>query len=83
MKNENDLIQEKLAMDIVTGCMYSSNFLKNISVAIFDPNLKSLGIGEVYDQWLRKCGFPTGVIPYNLGSIIGYIYCGILLRYSQ
>ena len=82
MENDNDLIQEKLAIDIVSGSMYSLNFLKNITEAIFNPNLKSLHVGEIYDQGLKKCGFSQSdkaPMPYNLGSIIGYIYCGILL----
>ena len=82
MENDNDLVQEKLAMDIITGSMYSTNLLKNFTVAIFDPNLKSLTIGELYEQWKKMCGFPedyNNYIPYSFGSIVGYLYCGILL----
>lgn len=82
MENDNDLVQEKLAMDIITGSMYSTNLLRNFTVAIFDPNLKSLTIGEFYNQWKKMCGFPESFntyIPYSFGSIVGYLYCGILL----
>jgi len=82
MENDNDLIQEKMAMDIVTGSLYSLNFLRNITTAIFDPNKKSLKLEEIYEQWLKMRGFPQSYktpIPYNPGSITGYIYCGILL----
>ena len=82
MEKDNDLIQEKLAMDIFTSSMYSLNFLKNITVAIFDPELKSLKVGDIYSQWLKKSGFSkidTAHTPYSLGAIIGYLYCGILL----
>lgn len=82
MANDNELIQEKLAMDILTSSMYSLNFLKNITVAIFDPELDSLKVGELYAQWLKKCGLSeisTPHVPYSIGSIIGYLYCGILL----
>lgn len=76
-------IQEKTIMDIVTGSIYSLNFLKNITEAIFDPRLQSLPVGEVYEQWHKMCGYPQGAIPYNLGTIIGNLYCGILLAKEQ
>ena len=72
-------IEEKTAMDIVTGSIYSLNFLKNITTAIFDPNLNSLPVGETYTQWRAMTGYPDGVVPYNLGAIVGNLYCGILL----
>ncbi len=85
MDTNEDVMQEKLAMDILTGSMYSLNFLRNITTAIFDPKLRSLTVGEVYDQWLRMTGLSDIhetrriPIPYNFGAIIGYLYCGILL----
>ena len=81
----NDDVQEEIAMDILTGSMYSVNFLKNITTAIFDPKLQSLKVGEIYDQWLRMTGLSEIhdkqriPIPYNYGAIIGYLYCGVLL----
>jgi hypothetical protein len=82
MSKADELAQEELAMDILTGSMYSINFLKNITLAIFDPDLESQTVGETYTQWLKKCNlYETNTlhIPYSLGSIIGYLYCGILL----
>lgn len=85
MDPNEDMVQEKIAMDILTGSMYSLNFLKNITTAIFDPKLQSLKVGEIYDQWLRMTGLSEIhethriPIPYNFGSIIGYLYCGVLL----
>jgi hypothetical protein len=82
MDISEDIAQEKIAMDIFTGSLYSINFLKNITTAIFDPKLQALKVGEIYDQWLKMTGLSgaqDGPIPYNYGSIIGYLYCGILL----
>lgn len=85
MDANGDVVQEKMAMDILTGSMYSLNFLRNITTAIFDPKLQSLTLGEVYDQWLRMTGLSEVhetqhiPIPYNFGAIIGYLYCGVLL----
>jgi hypothetical protein len=76
MNGDNELFQEKLAMDILSSSMYSLSFLKNITVAIFDPNLKSQKIGDFYDHWVRECGFPEDEnhhLPYSLGAIIGYL----------
>lgn len=83
MKSAKEREQETLAMDILTGSMYSLNFLRNLTTAIFDPKLQLLTVREVYDQWLKKAGF-TGSprepsVPYNFGPIIGFLYCGILL----
>jgi len=85
MDASEDVLQEKLAMDILTGSMYSLNFLKNITTAIFDPKLQSLTVAEAYDQWLRMTRLSEVhetqriPIPFNLGAIIGYLYCGVLL----
>jgi hypothetical protein len=85
MDTDNDLIQEKIAMDVLTGSMYSLNFLKNVTTAIFDPKLDSLKVGEIYEQWLRRTGLSDIYethripIPYNFGAIVGYLYCGVLL----
>lgn len=86
MEKDNDLLQEKNVMDIVTGSMYSLSFLRNITEAVFDPNLKTLTVGEFYEQWLQMCGIPReviGITPLSIGSIMGYLYCGILLAKEQ
>lgn len=74
---------EKISMDIVTGSMYSLNLLRNLTVAIFNPKLNSMSVSEFYEQWLKKCKHPQRLTPYNLGSIMGYLYCGILLAKEQ
>lgn len=83
MADDISSIQEQTIMDIVAGSIYSLNFLKNITEAIFDPRLQSLKVGDVYKKWIERCGYPKGVIPYNLGTIIGNLYCGILLAKEQ
>ena len=83
MVNEIKSLKEKAIMDVVTGSIYSLNFLRNITEAIFEPRLQSLKVGEVYEQWLKMCGYPRTIIPYSLGAIIGNLYCGILLSKEQ
>ncbi|MDG4474926.1 HEPN family nuclease [Thiovibrio frasassiensis] len=78
MSDNSDLINEKRIMDVVSGSIYSLNFLKNITEAITNPSLGDESVSGIYAAWKRMCG---GVdwLPYNLGSIIGNLYCGILL----
>ena len=83
MVNEIKSLKEKTIMDVITGSIYSLNFLRNISEAIFEPGLQSLKVGELYEQWLKVCGYPRGIIPYNFGAILGNLYCGILLSKEQ
>ena len=70
---------DKLAMDIISGSMYSLNFLRNISMAIFDKRIKDMTVREFHAAWLKKATYTEHSVPYCLGSILGYLYCGILL----
>ena len=70
---------DKLTMDIISGSMYSLNFLRNISVAIFDPRIEDMTVREFHTAWLKKAKYTEHSVPYCLGSILGYLYCGILL----
>jgi hypothetical protein len=70
---------DRLAMDIISGSMYSLNFLRNITVAIFDHRIEDMTIREFHESWLKKVKYPENAAPYCLGSILGYLYCGILL----
>lgn len=70
---------DKIAMDIISGSMYSLNFLRNISVAIFDQRIIDMTVREFYAASLKKSNFTQHSVPYCLGSIFGYLYCGILL----
>jgi len=70
---------DKITMDIISGSVYSLNFLRNISVAIFDQRIKDMTVREFYAEWLKKSKYTEHSAPYCLGSIFGYLYCGILL----
>jgi hypothetical protein len=70
---------DKCAMDIISGSMYSLNFLRNISVAIFDQTIGDMTVREFHTAWLKKAKYTGHSHPYCLGSILGYLYCGILL----
>jgi len=70
---------DKLAMDIVSGSMYSLNFLRNISVAIFDKSVQDMTVREFHAAWLKKVKYTEHSVPYCLGPLLGYLYCGILL----
>lgn len=70
---------DRLAMDIISSSMYSLNFLRNISVAIFDQRIQDMTVREFHAAWLKKAKYTEHSVPYCLGSILGYLYCGILL----
>ncbi len=70
---------DELAMDIISGSMYSLNFLRNISVAIFDRRIEDMTVREFHKAWLKKAKYTQHSVPYYLGSILGCLYCGILL----
>ena len=70
---------DRLAMDIISSSMYSLNFLRNISVAIFDQRIEDMTVREFHAAWLKKAKYTEHSVPYGLGSMLGYLYCGILL----
>ncbi len=73
-----DLEYEKNATDVLLTSMYSLNFLRNISTAIFDFKVPSMTVRELYDKEV-KLSKNTEFLPYSYGAIVGYLYCGLLL----
>ncbi len=73
-----DLEYEKNAMDVFSSSMYSLNFLRNITTAIFDPKLSTMTVKELYDKEV-KLSKNTKFLPYSFGAIVGDLYCGLLL----
>lgn len=73
-----DLEYEKNAMDVFSSSMHSLGFLRNITTAIFDNNVRSMTVREFYDIH-AKFSKNTEFIPYHFGPIVGNLYCGLLL----
>lgn len=75
---KRSLEQEKDAVDLVTDSMISTGFLQDITDFIFSPHRHSMSVGQFYDRWLaeRKLSIPK--IPFSLGAILGFLYCGLL-----
>lgn len=74
---------DNIAMDIISGSMYSLDFLRNISAAIFDHRIKDMTVRDFHAEWLKKIQYSGHSVPYCLGSIFGYLYCGILLSKAR
>lgn len=60
---------DKIVMDIISGNMYSLNFLRNISVAIFDQQIKHITVQEFYAEWLKKIFIVVYCLVKNDGMI--------------
>jgi len=76
--SDDELEIEADAIDLLTDSMFSLDFLKKISDEIFSENRDKISVGQFYDEWLKSTGRKDHKIPFNLGSVLGYIYCGIL-----
>ncbi len=73
-----DLEKAKDAVDLVTASMFSLDFLEVITDVIFSPKRHEVTVGRFYDQWLQASGAKEPKIPFSLGAILGYLYCGLL-----
>ena len=73
------LDEEKDAVDLVTNCMFSLDFLKSISHVIFSEHRDKVSVGDFYDKWLRARGAKEYKIPFNPGAVVAYLYCGLVL----
>jgi len=71
--------EEKDAVDFVTNCMFSLDFLKSLSDVVFSDHRDKVTVGQFYDEWLRASGAKEHKIPFNLGIVVAYLYCGLLL----
>ena len=71
--------QERDAVDLVTNCMFSLDFLKSISDVIFSEHRDKISVGDFYDKWLQASGANEYKIPFNPGAVVAYLYCGLVL----
>lgn len=76
---KSGLNEEKDAVDLVTDGMFSLDFLKSITDVIFSEQRNNITVGDFYDEWLRGSGASAHKIPFNLGAIVAYLYCGLVL----
>ncbi len=74
-----DFEREKDAVDVITNSMFALSFLCEISKVIFSGKRDNVTVGQFYDSWLSATKAKDVKIPYNLGAIMGYLFCGLLL----
>lgn len=77
--NKSDFESEKDTIDFVTDAMHSLSFLDSISDIIFSKRGDMITVEEFYDNWLQDIGVEDRKVPCSLGSIVGYLFCGIIL----
>lgn len=71
--------QEMDGVDYITDCMYTIDFLSNISLNLFVNQRKDITLKEFYDFWFKKTGSTRkAILPFNPGIFLGYLYVGIL-----
>ncbi len=71
--------QERDAVDRITECMYSLDYLVDVSNYTFSDQKDRITLGKFYDAWFKKTGSTRKVIiPFNPGIFLGYLYVGIL-----
>lgn len=73
------LDEERDAFDLLTNGMFSLDFLKAITDVIFSEHRNKITVGDFYDEWLRGSGASGYKIPFSLGAIVAYLYCGLVL----
>jgi hypothetical protein len=78
MDSRLDFEDEKNAVDFVTDAMFSLDFLKSISDVIFSKESKGVTVVQFYEAWLKNIDAKDIKVPFNLGAILGYLYCGLL-----
>ncbi|MFM9848162.1 MAG: HEPN family nuclease [Hyphomicrobiaceae bacterium] len=75
---KKDLAQERDAVDMVTDCMYSLDYLRVATDVIFSDKRNNVTVGRFYDEWLKATGSPRVIMPFNPGVLLAYLYVGIL-----
>lgn len=72
------LEDEKDYIDFMTDMGYSANLLEAMSLAISKPEYRTMSVGTLYGMWLKKNKLSEVVSPYNFGTVIGELYCGLV-----
>ncbi len=71
--------QERDAVDLVTDCMFSLDFLRVITDVIFSEQRGQITVGNLYDASLAISGAVETKIPFSLGAVVSFLYCGLVL----
>lgn len=72
------LEDEKDFIDFMTDMGYSANLLEAMSLAISKPEYRTISVGMFYGLWLKKNKLKEVISPYNFGTVIGELYCGLV-----
>lgn len=74
----NKLEVEKDFIDFMTDMGYSANLLEAMSLAISNPKYKTMPVGMFYGLWMKNNKLSEVISPYNFGTVIGELYCGLV-----
>jgi len=73
-----NLKEEQDAIDYITNCTFSVDFLQAFSEEVFNYNSNQVSILDFYLNWLKHTNAPERKIPFSPGSFLGLLFVGIL-----
>ncbi len=76
-RNESEQ-EERDAVEYLTHAMLSVGFLKDLTELALSPKANSVTVGQFYEQWLKTKTKGSSFVPFSVGSVIAYLYLGIL-----
>lgn len=79
----NNIEIELDKMDFVTNMLLTTDFLKEVSDLIFSQEDNNISVKEFYLSWKKSRNLEEYFVPFNPGSLVGYMYSGILLIKEQ
>lgn len=65
-------------IDFMTDMGYSANLLEAMSLAISNPEWRTMPIETFYSLWMKKNELKEIISPYNFGVVIAELYCGLV-----
>jgi hypothetical protein len=70
--------EERDAVDLITDSMFAVDFLQIASHLAFSEDGDRMSVKQLYELWRSRNQRPERALPFNPGSILAFLYLGIL-----
>ena len=70
--------EERDAVDLITDSMFAIDFLQIASRLAFSDDGERTSVKQLYELWRSRNQRPEKSLPFNPGSILSFLYLGIL-----